>query len=55
MFIIQISNNCSIITKGSHDMTREDMIEYIKKKLGRATDREVEIIYGLLLGLLGQQ
>lgn len=36
-------------------MNREEMIEYIREKLERATDKEVEIIYGLLLGLLGHK
>lgn len=34
-------------------MNREEMIEYIREKLERATDKEVEIVYSLLLGLLG--
>ena len=34
-------------------MTKEEMIEFIQDKLTSATNREVEMIYGLLLGLLG--
>lgn len=36
-------------------MTKEEMIEFIQNKLTSATNREVEIIYGLLLGLLGHK
>lgn len=36
-------------------MDREEMIEYIRGKLEHATDKEVEIVYGLLLGLLGHK
>ena len=36
-------------------MNREEMIEYIREKLERATDKEVEIVYGLLLGLFGRK
>jgi hypothetical protein len=36
-------------------MSREEMIEYIQEKLEHATQKEVEIVYGLLLGLLGRK
>ena len=36
-------------------MNREMMIAYILEKLERATDKEVEMVYGLLLGLRGQK
>lgn len=36
-------------------MNRENMMEYIMEKLEKATDREVEMVYGLLLGLLRQK
>lgn len=36
-------------------MNREIMMEYILEKLENATDREVEMVYGLLLGLLKQK
>ena len=34
-------------------MDREYMMEYIQEKLENATDREIELVYGLLLGLMG--
>ena len=34
-------------------MSREKMIEYIQEQLECATDKEVEMVYGLLFGLLG--
>ena len=32
-------------------MERDKMMKYILEKLRRAPDREVEMVYGLLLGL----
>lgn len=34
-------------------MGRKEQIIYIMKALKKASDREIEIIYGLILGLLG--
>lgn len=36
-------------------MNRKEMIEYILKKLENATDEEIEMVYGLLLGLMGSK
>jgi hypothetical protein len=36
-------------------MSKAEMMEYIREKLERATDKEVEMVYGLLLGLLGHK
>lgn len=33
-------------------MSRETMIEYIQEKMKLASDRDVEIVYGLVLGLV---
>lgn len=34
-------------------MNREEMLERIEELLNRANEREVEMVLGLLLGLLG--
>lgn len=36
-------------------MNREEMIERIEKLLSEANEREVEMVLGLLLGLLGNK
>ena len=35
-------------------MEREEMLEYIEKKLEAAPDRIVTMVYGLIQGLLGK-
>lgn len=49
-----IRTNVLIISRsGEICMRRKEQLAYIMKALKKASDREIEIIYGLVLGLIG--
>ena len=36
-------------------MNRDEMMDHILEKLKKATDKEVQMVYGLILGLMGHK
>lgn len=36
-------------------MNRDEMMDYILENLKNATDKEVQMVYGLILGLMGHK
>lgn len=36
-------------------MNRDEMMDYILENLKKATDKEVQMVYGLILGLMGHK